>query len=361
MNKLRKKINQIFWLQKLSSVKITVLCLGLLFILVFWGTIAQVNEGLFLAQKRFFHSWFFLAGGFIPFPGAQLVLWILFLNLLCAAITHFAYLRSQVGILIIHFGLLIYFVAAFVTFNVAKESQLTLRETAGSNVSSSYHEWELSIWKVEDENQKNVTAFDSHYFKTNDKLSIPENHLTFTVKAYYSNASVTEGLTKIPPAKEPEKNFPGIVLEVKTQDYDGIPLVLYGGQTVPAEIQVGEDIYNIQLRRKRLLLPFVIKLKNFEMDKHPGTEIASRYQSLIEIENEGLSREVLIYMNHPLRYKDYTFYQASYSIDQQGREYSTFAVVKNSGRLLPYIASGVVFLGLLTHFLAMAFRKKKHA
>ena len=97
------------------------------------------------------------------------------------------------------------------------------------------------------------------------------------------------------------------------------------------------------------------------MDKHPGTEIASRYQSLVEIQNEGLSREVLIYMNHPLRYKDYTFYQASYAIDQQGREYSTFAVVKNSGRLLPYIASGVVFLGLLTHFLAMAFRKKKHA
>ena len=361
MNKLRKKLQKFSLIQRLASVKIAVVCLGLLFILVFWGTIAQVEHGLFFAQKHFFHSWVFLAFGFLPFPGAQLVLWVLFINLICAAIVHFSYLKSHLGILIIHFGLLFYFVAAFVTFHVTQESQLTLLEGEGSNVAVAYHDWEFSIWKADNENKKNVIAFDTNTLKKGNHLSIPQLHLNFLVDAYYPNASAKTTLTQIPFDKDPEKNFPGIALEVQTQEYHSIPLALYGGQTTPAELKVQEDVYHLQLRRKRHLLPFTLTLKNFDMDEHPGTKIASRYQSLVAIENDGLSREVLIYMNHPLRYKNYTFYQASYSIDELGRKRSTLAVVRNSGRLLPYVASGIVFLGLLTHFLSMAIRKKIHA
>jgi hypothetical protein len=46
-----KKIIQLF-----SSVKIAVVCLLLLFVLTFWGTVAQVQQGLYVAQERFFHS-----------------------------------------------------------------------------------------------------------------------------------------------------------------------------------------------------------------------------------------------------------------------------------------------------------------
>ena len=90
MNKLRKKLQKFSLIQRLASVKIAVVCLGLLFILVFWGTIAEVQQGLFFAQKHFFHSWVFLAFGVLPFPGAQLVLWVLFINLICAAIVNFS-------------------------------------------------------------------------------------------------------------------------------------------------------------------------------------------------------------------------------------------------------------------------------
>jgi hypothetical protein len=49
----------------------------------------------------------------------------------------------------------------------------------------------------------------------------------------------------------------------------------------------------------------------------------------------------------------YTFYQASYSIDPFGQERSTLAVVKNAGRLLPYISCLMAVSGLITHFLVM--------
>ena len=130
-----------------SSLKITVSCLGLLFILTFWGTIDQVENGLYHAQEQFFNSYFFLIFGFIPFPGAQLVLWVLFLNLVCVALTRFVFRWSHIGILIIHFGLLTYFAAAFITLHCIEESQLTLREGGAANVSTAYHDWEFSIWK----------------------------------------------------------------------------------------------------------------------------------------------------------------------------------------------------------------------
>src|SRR5258708_30314611 len=95
----------------LSSARVTVVCLFLLFILTFWGTIAQVHQGLYAAQDRFFNSFFFLAAGFIPFPGAQLVLWVFFINLICSMILTFRkYIQWENScLLIVHFGLIIYF------------------------------------------------------------------------------------------------------------------------------------------------------------------------------------------------------------------------------------------------------------
>ena len=51
----------------LSSSRITVVCLFLLFILTFWGTIAQVQQGLYAAQDRFFNSYLFSGRRIYPF------------------------------------------------------------------------------------------------------------------------------------------------------------------------------------------------------------------------------------------------------------------------------------------------------
>jgi hypothetical protein len=86
---------------------------------------------------------------------------------------------------------------------------------------------------------------------------------------------------------------------------------------------------------------------------HPGTDIPRSFSSRIEITTEGAHHQAVISMNRPLRYREYTFYQSSYSEDGMGGESSTFSVVRNSGRWLPYIASALIFLGLAGHFLVM--------
>jgi cytochrome c biogenesis protein ResB len=108
-------------------------------------------------------------------------------------------------------------------------------------------------------------------------------------------------------------------------------------------------------------LPFTIRLDHFKAAFHPGTDVAKSFESLVTITTGSLERQVRIYMNNPLRYKDYTVYQASYDTDSTGRQYSTFAVVKNFARILPYIACFVVFFGLALHFLIQAFIAKAKA
>ncbi len=368
-SKLRKVLQENFFLKTLSSLKINITCLSLLFILTFCGTIAQINQGLYLAQKTFFYSWFFLVLGFIPFPGAQLVLWVLFINLLCVALTKFQYRLSNIGILIIHIGLLTYLVSAFATFHLCEESNVTLMEHESTNVASAYHDWELSAWRESAQTVKKVFTYDTNTFYPGLILSFNDKNFNttdfkITVKKFFPhskaftstedtskdaaiNASGIRKLTAIPFNKEPEKNVPGGMFEFESKVSKKIPFLLYGMEESPTALE------HINFE------PFILTLNDFQMEKHPGTEIARSYESHVTIEHDRLKREVVISMNQPLRYKDFTFYQASYRIDEWGREASTLAVVKNSARILPYLSSLITFLGLVTHFLMRAFTNLK--
>ncbi|MDO8580379.1 MAG: hypothetical protein Q7S13_02755, partial [Candidatus Omnitrophota bacterium] len=125
----KKKLSQIRFIRFFASIKLTVGCLFLLYILTFWGTIAQIQNGLYQTQHQFFYSFFFLVFGFIPFPGAQLVMWVLFVNLICVALTRFIYYSwRQIGILMIHSGLLLFLISGYVTLRGSQESVLNLQE-----------------------------------------------------------------------------------------------------------------------------------------------------------------------------------------------------------------------------------------
>jgi hypothetical protein len=377
MHPIRKQLSKNSIIKALSSIRITVVCLSLLFILTFWGTIDQVANGLYISQARFFNSLVFTFWGFIPFPGARLVLWVLFINLVCVSLTRFVYRWSKAGIVIIHCGLLLFFVAAFVTFHGSSESYISLMEGEETNVSTAYHTWELSLWSQEGD-KKQVVAFDADHLKKGDKLNFDPYGVSVIVKAYHQsceaygdaegassqtilNASGIRSFKPIPLDKEPQKNIPGIAFQLEGTDQDHADVLLYGVEVDPLPITKEGETYYVQLRLRRYPAPFTLRLKDFTMERHPNTDVARSYKSLVEVLSHGASREVLISMNEPLRHKNYTLYQASYSVDKWGREHSTLAVVKNTGRLLPYIATFLTVAGLAVHLLLMAFESKERA
>jgi len=367
---LRQRLSAIPLIDYLCSVKLTVLCLLFLFFLTLWGTIDQVSNGLYLAQQKFFYSWLILLFNFLPVPGAQLVMWVLFINLALVAVFRFEYTWSKAGLLITHLGLMSFLVAAFATFKLCEEYHLTLLEQESSNVASAYHGWELSVWKESKEyTPREVTAYDSRNFHSGQILNFAEAGFSLLVKDYFPNcnaytssgaggaqklalinASGIKSLRKVTLQKEPEKNSPGGIFVLTRPGVEDVLVLLYGGESIPTPVKIGKETYFFSLRLKRFLLPFSLKLLDFRMEVHPATEMARSYESEVEIQTAAMTRRSVISMNNPLRHKDLTFYQASYSIDSQGREASTLAVVKNSAQLLPYIASTLTFLGLLIHF-----------
>jgi hypothetical protein len=76
------------------------------------------------------------------------------------------------------------------------------------------------------------------------------------------------------------------------------------------------------------------------------------------------NREVLIYMNNPLRYGGNTYYQYQMAPTQTAEKWSTLQVVRNPSWLTPYLSCVLVgagltwqFLGHLAAFLAERNRK----
>ncbi|MDE1920013.1 MAG: cytochrome c biogenesis protein ResB [Candidatus Omnitrophica bacterium] len=363
-------------LRLIASVRITVVCLFLLFILTFWGTMAQVQQGLYAAQERFFASFFFLAGGWFPFPGAQLVLWILFVNLIAALIVHFQKQHgwASIGGKVTHLGLILYFAAAFFIFHLSQESYVHLGVGEQTNVSTSYTEWELAYWQSTQAGHRRVTAVDSKNFKPGEKITFNASHFTMSVERYYPNCEAFDNGGKPQPAgtigldnisrfvleplhKEREKDLAGGIFNLT---FDGKPhtLLLFGAEARPTPVSIDGKDYFFILRHKTFPLPFVLRLDRFKAAFHPDTDMAKSFQSWVTISTGSLTRRVRIHMNSPLRYKDYTLYQASYDTDAQGRQYSTLAVVRNSARLMPYISCLVVFIGLALHFLIQALMAK---
>lgn len=156
-------------------------------------------------------------------------------------------------------------------------------------------------------------------------------------------------LKELKPEKEDNWNRPGIIYKISNSgtSADG----MYGiflGQPVPQTVSIKEKDFTIILRRKRTYLPFSIELIDFKKILHPGTDIPKSYSSDIILIENGVTRKIRIQMNEPLRHKGYTFFQSSF-VEGPDNETSIFAVVKNYGRLFPYISSIIMGVGLLFH------------
>ena len=132
------------WMIKFfASLRLTVFCLGLGLVLVFAGTIAQVDMGLLKAQNEFFRSFFIYWGPTgaswkIPvFPGGYLVGGVLLINLVTAHFTRFKLTRKKIGIWMIHFGVILLLLGQLLTDVLARESHMWLTEGQTKNYSES--------------------------------------------------------------------------------------------------------------------------------------------------------------------------------------------------------------------------------
>lgn len=130
----------------------------------------------------------------------------------------------------------------------------------------------------------------------------------------------------------------------------------------PVSVLIDGKKYDIYLTKKSFELPFELTLTTFKMDKDPGTNNPASYESFVGLFHEGNTTNHHIFMNNPLKYDGFTFYQASYSQDEQSGMYSsTLSVNVDQGRWLKYLGSILLVIGSIWHFVInKRFRKKEN-
>ncbi len=118
----------------------------------------------------------------------------------------------------------------------------------------------------------------------------------------------------------------------------------------PVKLTAGGKLIGLQLLKSSLRLPFEFVLTKFKMDKNPGTDDPASYESFVKLFTEDGPRDAHIFMNNPLKYQGLTFYQASYSVDEQGNYSSTLSVNYDPGRFWKYLGCLMLVLGSIWHY-----------
>ena len=377
-------------LKTLTSLRLTVVCLALSLVLVFVGTIAQVEEGLYQAQARYFKSFLILwspegsSWRFPVFPGGYLVGLVLLVNLLAAHAKRFKLTKKKIGIFLIHGGLILLLVGQLSTDLLSTESAMRLREGESKNYSEDFHANELVVIDKSVDSEDRVVSIPERIVAEQKEIRHASLPFTLNIRDYWPNSDLTTNSSAVmaipakatrgvgqgayvvpmkPVVSMENRNMPSAVVEVVgANGSEGSWLVSTGfGARQPFHYQGRE--YEISMRFKRHYKPHWIELLDFRHDKYKGTEIPKNFSSRVRLRrpDTGEDREVLIYMNSPLRYDGETYYQAGF--DERIPDLTILQVVRNPGWLTPYFACSLVGLGLVVQFLThlIGFATKRRA
>jgi hypothetical protein len=373
-------------LERVADLRITVTLFALSLFLVFYGTLAQVDKGIWIVVGEYFRSavvWiplkivFFRAAevpGAIPFPGGWLLGGLLLVNLLAAHIVSFKLSWKRSGILLIHAGIVIMMFGELVTGLFAVESHMSILEGQSSNFLERQDRPELAVVDASDVKQDHVTAISTDRLRKGGLIQ--DTNLPFDVEVvhYWVNSRLVD--TK-PGADNLATRGQGLNLAAQERP-EGVGVdteqkvdiaSMYAtlkrkgtGESLgtylftphlaqPEWVEVDGKWYQVSLRSQRNYKDYTFHLDKLNVEFYPGTQKPKDYSSFIHLTDPAQKedRDVRIYMNHPLTYAGATFYQIGVH-QERGVPATTLQVVRNPGWMMPYLSCLLVACGMLVHF-----------
>ncbi|MBN1308223.1 MAG: cytochrome c biogenesis protein ResB [Chitinispirillaceae bacterium] len=350
----------------LSSLQVTVSALFCLAVLVVWGTLYQVDHGIYAAQEHFFRAWFVWIGGVLPFPAVKSVVAVLSVNLLAAAFRRRPVTIRTMGIIILHIGVAVLIGGSAIASRFVRESAVTLAEGQGTDTTYDFKSWQLVValnGNSGGEPYSAIRRYDLKRLREGRRINLAPTMTTLTLRHIYRNCGATVSphdsqtiisLKPVNTTSDEERRVPGVVFSIDARD-DEQPehspdRFVWAGSPYPVLFAYGSDTIILSLQPSALPLPLRITLTRFTVDWHPGTSKAKSFRSRLRILGKNIDREIVIEMNRPFRYRSFTFYQMGYG-GGEGHYSSTLAIVKNPLRYLPYVASLIIVIGLFFHFI----------
>lgn len=158
----------------------------------------------------------------------------------------------------------------------------------------------------------------------------------------------------------PSATFTAVKSQAETRE-DAVLIQISDGikqQTVPVfgHSGVAPDTVRIPLGNGTLKLaygalpqtvPFSIYLKDFELERYPGSQSPSSFASEVTLKDEGkgIDKDIRIFMNNTLNHRGYKFFQSSYDSDEQG----TILSVSHDfwGTWISYLGYALMIIGFI--------------
>ena len=130
-------------------------------------------------------------------------------------------------------------------------------------------------------------------------------------------------------------------------------VALYGGQYNENNPQIFQ-INGLNIRAKfgsvYRKLPFQIKLKDFQLEKYPGSQMPKSYASEVTVIDKNKAFDFRIFMNHVLDYKGYRFYQSSYTITPEYEQTQLSVNHDFWGTWITYLGYALLYFGMIAIF-----------
>ncbi|MCL3781608.1 cytochrome C biogenesis protein [Prolixibacteraceae bacterium JC049] len=117
-------------------------------------------------------------------------------------------------------------------------------------------------------------------------------------------------------------------------------------------VKLGDKQFELFYGKKRIDLPFAIKLDDFKLDRYPGSHSPSSFESFVTLidKEQNVNEKRHIFMNNVLKHRGFRFYQSSYDQDELG---TVLSVNHDSwGTIVTYFSYAILFLCMLVALVA---------
>lgn len=401
-------------LKPLASLQLTVALFALSIVLVFFGTIAQMNAGIWTIIDQYFWSLYVMidfqllvqfgqvffgispetvVSGAFPFPGGKAIGFALLVNLLAAHLVRFKLSWKRAGIITLHAGVVLMFVGEIITRTSQVEQKMVIAEGETVNYAFDNRTPELAFVTDAGNDREQMIVIpgsllrqnaDAHTRITDENLPVD-----VAVDEYMTNSTLEsagpdegkgegEGKGEVKPwadhglglkflARKADE-VSGVDMSNRadipsahvtfyrkgTDEVLGRYLVTLWSMLRPGmphqAVEVDGKSYDVALRFTRYYKPFTFKLIDFRFDRYPGTNKPKNFSSEIQLVDPEHGEDRTV----TIRMNEPLRYRGE-AFYQSGWDEATergtvLQVVRNPGWLIPYISCAIVTLGMMIHF-----------
>jgi len=205
--------------------------------------------------------------------------------------------------------------------------------------------FDIGSMKMIDRSVNNFTAMSS--FELSRKTLYSINELNFVLKEIIENGS-DELYSSSKVMKDGSND--ALIVNINCNGASK-KITLEGGKgfkSNPNESVVGGIHFNISYGSKNYYTPFRIKLRDFQLERYPGSMSPASFAAEVTVQDDQYEKDFRIFMNNVLDYKGYRFFQSSYDKDEKG----TVLSVNHDmvGTMVSYFGYFLLALGMIMVF-----------